>query len=123
MPGPCSICGHRHTEECEEYMAGLGRTCRCPEYVDPELVSEVVVVVTPEQRRVAEGVAVAGLVGTGGDSSRCGCGHEAGEHFATPRSTACTVCKCRRWTAERTNEEALAAHFAKRAVSHGGEVG
>ncbi len=113
MPAPCSICGHRHEEECEEYMAGFGRSCRCPQYVDPDVVGEEVVVVSPEAKRVADGMALAAREEK---AARCGCGHELGEHFATKATTRCTVCGCRsfaEWRGTEESEGALMGHFAR----------
>ena len=123
MPAPCSMCGHVHGEECEEWMPGFGRSCRCPEYVDPDVAGEEVTVVEPEAQVVADGMALAARAGREPEG-RCGCGHELVEHFATPASTRCTVCGCRgyvEWRPDAENEGALMEHFAK--VAKRGVVG
>ena len=116
MPGPCSLCGHRHEEECEEYMAGMGRSCRCPVYVDPDVSSEETIAASPEMQRVADGVALAARA-VESEGGRCGCGHGMKEHFATKATTRCAVCGCRGYREGRSElleqEGALMEHFAK----------
>jgi len=95
MPSPCGTCGHRHAAvdaECDVWMEGFGRSCRCPVYVDlDEGLVEESVVLSPEAVKLAEVF----IEASAGAWSECVCGHARVAHFLTPASRACTVCGCR----------------------------